>query len=79
MNNIAIVIISRSVKKNCKILQNAVNKLFKWDINYHIKFDMNKIELIHFNHVNRLLNKSIKIINNSVKIKFKKVIKWLNI
>jgi hypothetical protein len=40
---------------------------------------MNKTELIHFDHANRSLNESVKIIDNSVEIKPKEVVKWLGI
>ena len=63
----------RFTHKNCKILQNVAKKLIEWGQKNHIKFNIKKTKLIHFNHVNRLLNKSIKI--KEFIIKLKKVVK----
>ena len=77
MDDIGIQTSSRSTHENCKILQNAAEKLVEWGQNNHIEFDMKKIELIHFDHANRLLNESIKI--KEFTIKLKEVVKWLGI
>ena len=77
VDNIGIQTSSRSTYENCKILQNAAEKLVKWGQNNHIEFDMKKTELIHFDHANRSLNESIKI--KEFIIKPKEVVKWLGI
>src|SRR5437016_2838489 len=38
---------------------------------------MKKIELIYFNHFNRLLNELIKIMDNIIELK--EIVRWLNI
>ena len=51
--------------------------MIEWGENHHIKFNMKKIELIHFDHSNRLLNESIKIMNNTIEPK--EIVRWLDI
>ena len=77
MNDIVILATSKSNHENCQILQNTANKLINWDQNHHIEFDMKKTELIYFNHTNRLLKESVKIMNNI--IKSKEIVRQLDI
>ena len=77
MDDIAILASSKSIHENCKILQNAAKKLIDWGRNHHIEFDMNKTELIHFDHAERSMNKSVKILENT--ISSKETIKYLEI
>ena len=75
MDDIAIVASSRSSHENCKLLQSAANKLIKWGQNHYIEFDMKKTELIHFDHSNKSLNESVKIMNNTIKPQ--ETVRWL--
>ena len=77
MDDIAIFASSKSVHENCQILQNAAEKLIDWGRNHHVEFDMNKTELIHFNHAEKSLNESVKIKQHIIKPK--EAVKWLGI
>jgi len=77
MDDIAILATSKSSHENCQILQNSANKLIEWDENHHTKFNMKKTELIHFDHFNRSLNESVKIMNNTIEPK--EIVRWLGI
>jgi len=48
INNIDLVALSESIKKNYEILKEAVIKIFEKGADNLIQFDPNKIELIHF-------------------------------
>ena len=76
MDDIAILASSKSSKENCLTLQNAAKKLIEWRSNHHIEFDMNKTELIHFDHSNKSMNNSVKLMNNT--IIFKETVKYLD-
>ncbi len=60
INNIDLVASSESIKKNCKILKEAVIKIFEKGANNFIQFDPEKTELIHF-HSKRNINKNVNI------------------
>ena len=66
MNDIALIAASKSVHENCQILQKAVEQLINWGSSHHIQFDMKKTELIHFNHSDKSLKKSVKIMKNRI-------------
>ena len=69
IDDIEIQASSRSTHENYKILQNSAKKLIEWGQNNHIKFNMKKTKLIHFDHANRSLNESIKIKEFTIKPK----------
>src|ERR1700710_3183348 len=48
IDNISLIVSSKSFKQNIKILEQETKVLFKLDTKYTIKFDIDKTELIHF-------------------------------
>lgn len=77
IDNIAIVVLSKIIQENCKLLQYTARKLINWRKNHYIEFDMKKTELIHFSHSNKSLKYSVRIMNNS--IFSKEMVRWLGI
>ena len=55
INDIKLVISSKSIKRNCQILQELAEDLFLKQDQNCMQFNRNKIELIHF-HLKRSLN-----------------------
>ncbi len=66
IDDIAIVVSSKNIRQNCRLLQNAAIKLIRWGENHYIKFDMTKTELIHFDHAKRSLKYPVKIMENTI-------------
>ena len=77
IDNITIIVLSKTIRQNCRLLQNAAIELIKWGENHYIEFDMTKTELIHFGHAKRLLKYPVKIMQNTVFPK--EIVKWLGI
>ena len=77
IDDIAIIVSSKTIRQNCRLLQNAAIELIKWGENHYIEFDMTKTELIHFGHAKRLLKYPVKIMQNTVFPK--EIVKWLGI
>src|SRR5215471_12221624 len=48
IDNITIVVSSKTIHENCYMLQNAAKTLIDWRKSHNILFDMKKTELIHF-------------------------------
>ena len=66
IDDIAIVVSSKTIHENCYMLQNAAKTLIDWGKSHNILFNIKKTELIHFDSSNKSLNKSVKIINNRI-------------
>ena len=66
MNDVALIAASKSVHENCQILQKAAEQLINWKSSHHIQFDMKKTELIYFDHSDKSLKKSVKIMKNRI-------------
>ena len=77
IDDIFLVVSSKTIQENCRILQNAVKKLINWGNNHYIEFDMKKTELIHFDYSNKSLKCPVKIMKTSIFPK--EVVKWLGI
>ncbi len=60
IDNINLIALSKSIKKNYKILKEAAIKIFEKETNNLIQFDPEKTELIHF-HSKRNINKNANI------------------
>ena len=48
IDNITLVTLFKTLKKNIKILERETAKIYKKALNYTIKFDLVKTDLIHF-------------------------------
>src|SRR6266480_3389424 len=77
MDDIALVAASKSVHENCQMLQKAAEQLINWGTSHHIQFDMKKTELIHFDHSDKSLKKSVKIMKN--RIFPQEIVRWLGV
>jgi hypothetical protein len=77
IDDIALIVSSKTIQENCRILEIAARKLINWGQNHYIKFDITKTELIHFNHSNKYLKYSVKIMNNL--IQSQEIVRRLNI
>ncbi len=60
INDINLVALLESIKENCKILKEAVIRIFEKRANNLIQFDLEKTELIHF-HSKRNISKNVNI------------------
>ena len=65
-DDIAIVVSSKTFHENCCLLQNAADKLIKWENSHSIHFDMKNTELIHFSHSEKSMKYSVKIMQNRI-------------
>ena len=78
IDDIAIEVASISEKKNCKLLNEIVQKLFSWTNHNAVKFDDKKSELIHFESSNTPSTDTVKLSNSTI-LKSKSGVKWLQI
>ena len=69
IDDIGLVISSKSIEKNCQILQKLAKDLFLKQGQNCMQFDRDKIKLIHFH-----LKKSLNLKNKKYLIKIKKAI-----
>src|SRR5436190_21959938 len=81
LNNIGLVVSSKSIKENCQLLQKLTQDLLVKQQNNCMQFDMKKTKLIHF-HSKRsfdLKNETYLVkIRDSI-IQSKDLVKWLGI
>ena len=77
IDDIAIIVSSKNIRQNCRLLQNAAMKLIKWGENHYIEFDITKTELIHFDHAKRSLKYPVKIMQDTIFPK--EIVRWLEI
>ena len=68
---------SKTIRQNCRLLQNTAIKLIEWGKDHYIEFDMTKTELIHFDHAKRSLKYPVKIMQDIIFPK--EIVKWLGI
>ena len=79
INDIGLVASSESIEKNCKILKEAVIRIFEKGANNLIQFDPEKAELIHF-HSKRNIDKNVNIcFSENYLVEVKSTVKWLKI
>src|SRR6266487_6699920 len=79
INNIDLIASSESIKKNCKILKEAVIKIFEKGADNLIQFDPKKTELIHF-HSKRNIGENVNIcFSENYLVEAKLTVKWLGI
>ena len=81
LDDIELVISSKSIKENCQLLQKLAQDLLVKQHNNCMQFDMEKTELIHF-HFKRafnLENESYSIKIGKSIIQPKSLVKWLEI
>src|SRR6266536_124122 len=79
INDIDLVASSESIEKNCKILKEAVIRIFEKRVNNLIQFNPEKTELIHF-HSKRNINKNVNIcFSENYLVEAKPTMKWLEI
>ncbi len=60
IDDIGLVALSESIEKNCKILKEAVIRIFEKGADNLIQFDPEKTELIHF-HSKRNIGENVNI------------------
>src|SRR6266487_5746908 len=79
INNIGLVASSESIEKNCKILKEAVIRIFEKGADNLIQFDLEKTELIHF-HSKKNIGENVNIcfLENYL-VEAKSIVKWLGI
>src|SRR6266498_2537111 len=79
INNIGLVALSESIEKNCKILKEAVIRIFEKGADNLIQFDLEKTELIYF-HSKRNIGENVNIcfLENYL-VEAKPTVKWLGI
>ena len=79
INDIDLVALSESIKKNCKILKEAAIRIFEKGADNLIQFNLKKTELIHF-HSKRNINKNVNIyFSENYLVEAKSTVKWLEI
>ena len=78
INNISLSTFSISLKRNIRILEREVEKLYKLAEENTISFDLSKIELIYFNLGKEAKRTTLTFPNQEV-VKPKETIKWLGI
>ncbi len=79
INDINLVALLESIKENCKILKEAVIRIFEKRANNLIQFDLEKTELIHF-HSKRNISKNVNIyFSENYLVEAKPTVKWLKI
>lgn len=76
IDDIAITTSSTSLRKNVQVLEREAKKLFQIGSENHIKFDLAKTELIHFNSGKE--SKAITLPDQSI-VESKREVKWLGI
>ena len=77
MDDIALIVSSKSFKKNIEILERETTKIVELGAKYQIKFDIEKTELMYF-FSNKKEAFSITLPNNTV-LEPTKVLCWLSI
>ncbi len=79
IDDIGLVALSKSIEKNCKILKEAIIRIFEKGIDNLIQFNPEKTELIHF-HSKRNIGKKVNIyfLKNYL-VEAKSTVKWLGI
>src|SRR6266536_2998460 len=79
IDDIDLVALSESIKKNCKILKEVVIRIFEKGAENLIQFDLEKTELIHF-HSKTNIDKNVNIcfLENYL-VEAKPTVKWLGI
>ena len=76
VDNILLIVSSKSFKQNIKILEQETRVLFELGTKYTIKFDIDKTELIYFYSGKKQLH--LKLPNGSLVLPIK-LVKWLGI
>ncbi len=66
IDNIILIVLSKTIQENCKLLQNIVKKLINWGNNYYIKFNIKKTKLIYFDRSDRSLKYLVKIMKTLI-------------
>ncbi len=79
INDIDLVASSESIEKNCKILKEAVIRIFEKEADNLIQFDLEKTELIHF-YLKRNIDENVNIcFSENYLVEAKPTVKWLKI
>lgn len=78
MDDIALATASTSLKKNTRILEREVAKLYELGAQKAIQFDLVKTELIHFTTAKEAKTTSMKLPNGEI-IEPKEVVRWLGV
>jgi ribonuclease HI len=78
IDDIALLVSSTSLKKNIRILEREVSKLYELGAENAIQFDLAKTELIHFTKVKEAKTASLKLPNNE-SVQPKELVRWLGI
>jgi hypothetical protein len=69
---------STSLKKNIKILEREVAKLYKLAAKNAIQFDLAKTELLHFTTLKEVKVATLTLLNQEI-LQSKDVVRWLGI
>ena len=78
IDDIALVVSITSLKKNIKILEKEVARLYKLRATNVIEFDLAKTELLYFSMAKEAKSASLRLPNQEV-VKPKELVKWLGI
>ena len=78
IDDIALIVSSTSLKKNIRILEREVSKIYELGAKDAIQFDLAKTELLHFTKSKEAKITSLKLPNNEI-VKPKELVRWLGI
>lgn len=79
IDDIALIISSRSLQENCQILEKVAYWLFDKGEKQFIQFDQEKIDLIHFHSKRAVNNEELKIRLTGFEVAPQPLVKWLGI
>lgn len=78
MDDIVLLISSTSLKKNIRILEREVKKLYALGAQHAIQFDLDKTELLHFTKSKKAKDFNLQL-PNQVIVQPKELVRWLGI
>jgi len=78
IDDIALIVSSTSLKKNVRILEREVSKMYELGAKNAIQFDLAKTELIHFTKMKLAKSTSLRLPNNEI-VKPKELVRWLGV
>jgi hypothetical protein len=78
MDDISLTVASTSIKKNVRILQREVTKIYSLRAENAIQFDLGKTELIYFTKAKEAESASLKLPDGQ-DVQPKEVVRWLGV
>ena len=78
IDDIALIVSSTSLKKNVRILEREVSKMYELGAKNAIQFDLAKTELIHFTKMKLAKSTSLRLPNNEI-VKPQELVRWLGV